>query len=106
MASSSSSAPDLEARFTTLLSSRVWPKTACPSELPRSLSKSELDQLGAPEWRYLMPRMREMAFEMRDRGEVEVLQRGEVLGGNVRLEEVKGPIRVRAKARDDDQRKS
>lgn len=34
---------------------------------------------------------------MRDAGEVEIMQKGEVLGREVGLEDVKGPIRVRKK---------
>lgn len=44
-----------------------------------------------------MPRIRELVFEMRSRGEAEVLQRGEVIGDEIGLEDVSGPIRVRLK---------
>lgn len=47
-----------------------------------------------------MPSVRELVWEMRARGEVEVLQKGEVLGNDVTLQDVKGPIRVR-RARED-----
>lgn len=42
-----------------------------------------------------MPRIREAVWEMRKAGECEVLQKGEVLGDEVGLEDVRGPIRVR-----------
>lgn len=53
--------------------------------------------MGVSEWRELMPEIRGVIAEIRDRGEVEVLQKGEVLDGDlgVGLEGVKGPIRVR-----------
>lgn len=46
-----------------------------------------------------MPVIREMVAEMRDRGEVEVLQKGVVLRGDLEkgLEGVVGPLRVRRK---------
>lgn len=43
-----------------------------------------------------MPLIREIVWQLRDDGEVEVLQKGEVLG-DVQLEDVRGPIRVRRK---------
>ena len=42
-----------------------------------------------------MPHVRSMLWEMRSRGEVEVLQGGVVLEGRMGLEDVKGPIRAR-----------
>lgn len=42
-----------------------------------------------------MPTIREMAWEWRGNGEVEILQRGEVLSLDVGLEDVRGPIRLR-----------
>jgi hypothetical protein len=80
-----------------LLSSREPPKTICPSEVARALSREELDLAGASSWRELMPEIRNMVDEMRDRGEVEVLQKGAVLTGDLGegLIDVKGPIRVR-----------
>jgi hypothetical protein len=44
-----------------------------------------------------MPEIKNMVAEMRDRGEVEVLQNGAILSGELGegLVDVKGPIRVR-----------
>lgn len=78
-----------------LLESRAYPKTICPSEVARALSASELRAVGASDWRDLMPEIRERVWDMRDRDEVEILQRGEVLGREVRIGDVRGPIRVR-----------
>ena len=85
----------LQTRLGKLLAAREPPKTICPSEVPRSLSKSELDALNAAQWRDLMPAVRRLLWEMRDRGEVEILQKGAVLPPDVGLDEVKGPIRAR-----------
>lgn len=89
------SAISLSDHFAAQLASRIYPKTLCPSEIARSLSTRDLAALGVSSWRDLMPRMRELAFEARDRGDVEILQRGEVVGADVSLEDVRGPIRIR-----------
>lgn len=85
----------LSTHFTEKLSQRAHPKTLCPSEIARSLSASELQQLGVQEWRDLMPQLRSMAFEARDRGEIEILQRGEVVDESRGINDVSGPIRIR-----------
>jgi hypothetical protein len=87
----------LQKHLDKFLSSREPPKTFCPSEIARALSRAELQIVGVSEWRELMPEIRGVIAEIRDRGEVEVLQKGEVLDGDlgVGLEGVKGPIRVR-----------
>ncbi|OQV10063.1 hypothetical protein CLAIMM_14111 [Cladophialophora immunda] len=96
----SSPAPSLlHDRFHVLLHSRVYPKTLCPSEVARSLAPSDLRALGVGHWRDLMPRLREMAFAARDRDEVDVLQRGEPVAAERRMEDVAGPIRVRLRKR-------
>ena len=83
-----------------LLSSRQYPKTICPSEVPRSLSALELHNCGASHWRDLMPDIRQILWEMRDRGEVEILQGGSPLSDEVSVEDVKGPIRARLRVKE------
>lgn len=87
----------LEARLRELLEKREWPKTICPSEVARALSKEELDQLNAGTWRDAMDDVRSIVWDLRNSREVEILQKGEALDSNVSLDEVRGPIRVRAK---------
>lgn len=81
------------------LSTRAPPKTFCPSEVARSLSSSELQELSLASWREAMPLIRELVWQLREQGECEVLQKGGVLGSEVGLEDVKGPIRVRRKVK-------
>ena len=85
----------LRAHLEAFLKKREPPKTFCPSEVARALNAAESDQLGFSEWRDAMPSIRELVWELRDAGECEVLQKGQVLGADVRLEAVRGPIRVR-----------
>lgn len=42
-----------------------------------------------------MPMVQEEVFRLRDLGELEILQKGEVLGRGVGVDEVRGPIRIR-----------
>lgn len=91
----------LSKHLSDFLAKREPPKTFCPSEVARALTNSELESLGIGSWRDAMPAVRELVWQRRDRGECEVLQKGEVLGDQVGLEDVKGPIRVRRKVKDD-----
>ena len=77
------------------LASRPHPKTICPSEVPRAFSRSELQATGVSDWRDLMPEVRKALWDMLDRGEVEILQGGVPLSSDIRLDQVKGPIRAR-----------
>lgn len=77
-----------------LLNTRDFPKTICPSEVARALSSSELEALDAPDWRATMDSIRQLVWEMREAGEVEVMQKGEVIDARS-LEDIKGPMRVR-----------
>lgn len=87
----------LHQHLNRLLETRAYPKTICPSEVPRALAASDLAAMGASSWRELMPDVRKLVWEMRDRDQVEILQHGEALADHVGLEDVKGPIRVRKK---------
>ncbi|KAK4986611.1 hypothetical protein LTR50_005221 [Elasticomyces elasticus] len=80
------------------LATRTPPKTFCPSEVARACTASELETLGVGSWRDLMPEIRRIVWEERDQRRLEVLQKGQVLGADVALEDVKGPIRVRTVA--------
>lgn len=77
-----------------LISSRDHPKTICPSEIARAFSVSELTALDAQSWRATMDDVRELVWELREQGQVDVLQKGEVLDVDT-LSDIKGPIRVR-----------
>jgi hypothetical protein len=77
-----------------LLSTRPWPKTICPSEIARALSTEELRTLDASEWRDTMGHIRQIMWERREAGQVEVMQKGQVVDVES-LEDIRGPIRVR-----------
>lgn len=85
----------LQSHLNRLLSSRDYPKTICPSEVPRALNSAELDDLGIADWRDLMPAVRKHLWDMRQRGEVEILQKGIPMPETMELQDIKGPIRAR-----------
>src|ERR1700761_385847 len=95
--SGSESIDPIQKHLIDLLASRQYPKTLCPSEVARALSQSELARYAAASWRDTMPEIRQRVWQMRDQGEVEIMQRGEVLDDDVSIDDVKGPIRVRRK---------
>lgn len=89
----------VETKLNDFLAARKPPKTFCPSEVARGLDRQQLLALGHDTWRDAMPFIRELAWEKRTSGELEILQRGEVLDDNVKsLDDIKGPIRLRRKA--------
>ncbi len=80
-----------------LLNSRSFPKTICPSEAARALSAADLERAGVESWRDLMPAIRERAFELRDEGVLDILQKGEILPVSQTIQQTVGPIRLRKK---------
>ena len=84
----------VQATLDRILQQREYPKTMCPSEVARGLPSEELRKLKNG-WRDAMPLVREILFEMKDTTEVEILQKGQVLPIDTKLEDIKGPIRAR-----------
>lgn len=85
----------LEQRLIEVLHSREHPKTICPSEVPRTLSNADLGTIGVSDWKALMDPVRTLLFEMRTSGQVEILQKGEVVSPGTALGDIRGPIRAR-----------
>jgi len=85
----------LDARLDKFLQTREYPKTFCPSEVARSFCASELRMAGATEWRELMPTIRSLAWTRKAAGDLQILQGGQPLADDLRLEDLKGPIRIR-----------
>jgi hypothetical protein len=61
------------------------------------MSADEVKQSGAADWRDLMPAIRSYAFELRDQGRIDILQKGQVLVQSQTLDNTRGPIRLRKK---------
>ncbi|KAK5703388.1 hypothetical protein LTR17_022165 [Elasticomyces elasticus] len=64
-------------------------------EPPALIKQKELDNMGYKEWKEAIPAIRELAFELRALDYCEVLHRGVVLGDDIDLLDVEGPIRIR-----------
>lgn len=67
---------------------RAPAKTICPSDAARAV--------GGDQWRDLMEQARDIARDLASAGEVEIMQRGEVLDPDAQW---RGPIRIRARSR-------
>ena len=67
---------------------RAPAKTICPSDAARAV--------GGDDWRDLMAQSRDLARDLAKAGEVEIMQRGEVIDPDA---EWRGPIRIRARPR-------
>jgi len=77
---------ELETSILALLGERAGGATICPSEVARSFFQEG-------EWRNEMERIRRAARRLVGRGEVEILQKGQVVDPST----AKGPIRLRRK---------
>lgn len=87
----------LKRRLEDFLRNREPPKTFCPSEVARSLTADELQQLACGEWRDAMSAIRETAWLLRQEGMCEIVQKGESVGDGG-PQDVRGPIRIRRRA--------
>lgn len=85
---------ELHETMDRLLDARAYPKTICPSEVARALSRAYLDSVDAASWRDAMPAVRQKAWQCMERQELEILQRGQVIKVQS-LDELVGPIRLR-----------
>lgn len=72
----------------TLARERAPAKTICPSDAARAV--------GGDDWRDLMGDARAIARDLARAGDVEILQRGEVIDPDAQW---RGPIRIRARPR-------
>lgn len=76
----------IETAIVELLARRDPGKTICPSEAARAV-------FGDDAFRPHMDEVRAVAFEMADRGALDVTQKGEVVDGRT----ARGPLRLRAR---------
>ena len=72
----------------TLARERAPDKTICPSDAARAV--------GGDDWRELMEQARDLSRDLAKAGDVEIMQRGEVIDPDA---DWRGPIRIRARSR-------
>ena len=66
--------------------------TICPSQVPRKLHDTSPSKY--PDWREMMPHVRQVVWDLVKDGQAEVTQRGDVRSWDMR-NDLKGPLRVR-----------
>jgi hypothetical protein len=84
----------LRDKISAMTEAREYPKTICPSEVARALTKDELSSLDCADWRAAMEHIREEAWLMKAQGMLDIMQKGELVKAST-LEEIRGPIRLR-----------
>lgn len=98
---------------------RSWPKTLCPSEVARTihLPGPLLAEAKVRSWRDLMPTLRDICVELHNLSDqlaenradndgaedIEILQKGFVLPRPLRVDDIRGPIRVRKRQHSTDE---
>lgn len=81
--------------FLQMLDQTEPPEVFKPSEVATQLSKAQLAELGYTKWEEVLPGVYELAFELREFGDCEILRKGKVLGEDVTIADLDGPIRIR-----------
>lgn len=89
--------PAIRQRFNELLDHTDPPASFKASEAAQLLSHNELKLLGYEKWQEAMPAMIELAFELRETDDCEILKGKKVLGDDVSAYEIDGDIRIRRK---------
>jgi hypothetical protein len=84
----------LEKKILSMTEAREYPKTICPSEVARALTRDELQSLDCSDWRAAMDPIRREAWSMKERRLLDITQKGEVVMAH-NLDEIHGPIRLR-----------
>lgn len=80
--------------FTQMLDQTDPPETFKPSEVALQLSDKQLADLGYKKWEECLPGIYMLAFEEREFGNCVILRKGKVLGDDVTLADIDGPIRI------------
>ncbi|KAK4541473.1 hypothetical protein LTR36_007919 [Oleoguttula mirabilis] len=87
--------PALRAHFITLLDTTEPPGSFKASEVALLLTPKELFVLGYENATEAMPAIIELAFELREFGDCDILKKGKVLGEDVTAFDIEGGVRIR-----------
>lgn len=85
----------IKAHFIELLDRVEPPESFKPREVAEALTDKELSKMGYKKQEEAIPAVYELAFEMRELGDCEILRKGEVLGDEIGIRDLDGPIRIR-----------
>jgi hypothetical protein len=92
--------PAVKTNFISLLDNTEPPDSFKLSEVAQMLSPAELASLGYESWREVIPGLIELAFEMREFDDLEIIVKGRLAPEDATAEEVigmEGPVRIRRK---------
>lgn len=81
--------------FVQMLDQTEPPAVFKPSEVALQLNDEQLAELGYEKWEEVLPAVYELAFEMREFGDCEILRKGQVLPESATIADLDGPIRIR-----------
>lgn len=70
------------------------PATLSPKRLAQQFTKDELRKLGYKEWQEVIPAIYELAWELREFGDLIIFCNGEQVPDDVMFYEVKAPIKI------------
>lgn len=85
----------LRNRFVHFLDHTDPPATFRAAHVAQELSYNELKAMGYETWEDVLPAVVELAFELREAGYLEILQKGKVLGPSVDASDIEGSVRIR-----------
>lgn len=85
----------LRAHFTELLDRVEPPESFKPREVAEALTDKQLSKMGYKKQEEAIPAVYELAFESRELGDCEILRKGVVIGDDVTIQDLDGPIRIR-----------
>ncbi|KAK5133530.1 hypothetical protein LTR08_007667 [Meristemomyces frigidus] len=87
--------PAIRAHFISLLDNTEPPASFKARDVAELLTDAELFALGYDTGADALPAIIELAFELREFGDCEIMKQGKVLGAHVTAFDIKGGIRVR-----------
>lgn len=90
-------APAIQQRFHQFLDHTEPPASFKASDVAQELSYDELVKLGYEKWQEVMPAVVELAFEVREYGDCEILKGKKILGDDVSYYDIDGDVRIRRK---------
>lgn len=85
----------LKTHFIEILDRVEPPDSFKPREVAEALTDKELRSMGYKKQEEAIPAVYELAFEMRELGDCEILRKGVVIGDEVGIRDLDGPIRIR-----------
>lgn len=87
----------IKTHLTTLLDTTDPPASFKAADVAAMLTPKELFELGFEYAEEAIPAIKELAFELREFGDCEILKKGKVLGPDIEAYEVEGGVRIRRK---------